>query len=713
MPDQASTGDQHQAETALKRIEGRLQHIHAKLHIAARMILDEDPAAPASLSTDDLERFAAHWLPLVPDKPAVKALVLHLLMEKYAISLETAPTTMSQLGVDDPEVRDEFQALFDQSLPALDEAPSPTATDDNRFYGLQWMYLKRGETLVAQGADSERIYILVEGLLRASTPSEADTKPHILLMYPGQLIGSLGFLTGEPHAATITALRDSDVVYITNADFDRYVQQHPEALRKLAVHALDLVRQAVAPPAAKTRSIAWLPISDGLDEFRRLLEAELSSHGKTRQLRADDALEMIGPHAELEAVTDTYEFVDWMEQQDAAHEFMLYVGDPNYPNWTRRCIEQSDYILLVARADESPESSRVEAILHDIPNPEFTPQVDLVLVHESRATQPTGTSRWLANRQVARHHHVALDHSQDFKRLGRHLRGRTLGIAFGGGGMRGLAHAGVIQALREHDIHCDIAGGTSAGAIIAALYGLELDSEAIKREAARAMDRSSIFQPTLPFTSVVTGHALNQIYAELFGDRNIEDLWIPVFTVAANLTRAEMTVKSTGSLQKAVRASTSLAGILPPAIDDNYDLLLDGGAFNNTPADVVREQIGSGVVLAVDLGYTQREFPKYTYNDAINGFRVLWSRINPFAERIQVPAIMDIMMRSNGLGGMNATAAQVAQADLVFRPPVTQFGLYDIEAADEIFAAGYNHAVEIIRAWNESDAHPASPHPSQ
>ena len=84
------------------------------------------------------------------------------------------------------------------------------------------------------------------------------------------------------------------------------------------------------------------------------------------------------------------------------------------------------------------------------------------------------------------------------------------------------------------------------------------------------------------------------------GSLDVRDCWLPFFCVSASLTRAVGVVHDEGHLATAVRASLSLPGLLPP-VRYGDDLLLDGGLLNNLPVDVMRERLGGGTVIAVDL----------------------------------------------------------------------------------------------------------------
>jgi predicted acylesterase/phospholipase RssA len=278
-----------------------------------------------------------------------------------------------------------------------------------------------------------------------------------------------------------------------------------------------------------------------------------------------------------------------------------------------------------------------------------------------------------------------------------------VGLVFGGGAMRAAACAGVARVLEELGIRADVVSGTSAGSLAAALYAMGLDVETLIARTRGELMRHKIWrQPTLPLTSVMSAKRLSEAYREVFGAWRMEDMWITPFTISGNLTRAEMVVHTTGPLQHSVRASTAIAGVMPPALTEEGDLLIDGGIFNNTPADIARSLVDSGPAIAVDLGFTKRQQRAYDYGDSLSGWRVLRSRINPSTDIIDAPSIVSIMMRANALGSINATAQQIAQADLLLQPPVRDYGLFDFDVFDDVVRAGYEYARAPIEEWLEA-----------
>lgn len=182
-----------------------------------------------------------------------------------------------------------------------------------------------------------------------------------------------------------------------------------------------------------------------------------------------------------------------------------------------------------------------------------------------------------------------------------HRRPRV-GLALSGGGARGLAHIGVLKALRNQGIPIDLLAGTSMGGLIASGYAVGLSPEQMEEEALR-MGRlrrlSSLMDRDLPRTGLFEGKRVQEYLARTLGPVTFADLRVPLGLVAVDLLQAEAVVLRNGSVVEAVRATISLPGIFAP-LRAGDRLLVDGGVLNNLPVDVVRE-MGADVVIGVDV----------------------------------------------------------------------------------------------------------------
>ncbi|KAJ2847992.1 phosphatidylcholine and lysophosphatidylcholine phospholipase, partial [Coemansia brasiliensis] len=169
-------------------------------------------------------------------------------------------------------------------------------------------------------------------------------------------------------------------------------------------------------------------------------------------------------------------------------------------------------------------------------------------------------------------------HRSDFARLARYLCGKSVGVVLSGGGARGIALLGVLQAFEEAGIPVDMVGGTSIGAFISGLYARNPDSVAIHGPLKAFSRRMSsmwrfLLDITYPILAYTSGREFNRAIWKVFKDSEIEDLWLPFYCMTANITQSRSEVHTTGLLWRVVRASMSLGGFVPPLCDENGNLL--------------------------------------------------------------------------------------------------------------------------------------------
>jgi NTE family protein len=175
---------------------------------------------------------------------------------------------------------------------------------------------------------------------------------------------------------------------------------------------------------------------------------------------------------------------------------------------------------------------------------------------------------------------------------------KKVGLALGGGVARGPAHIGVLSVLEAANVPIDCVAGTSAGSVIGAVYcaGLELTQ---MRALARQMTWRQIASPVWPRRGLVSFERMEPWIEAYLGDLNLEDLPIPMAAVVTDIYTGEPVVLCEGRLATAVRASSSVPGVVEP-LEMNGRLLCDGGISSNVPVDAAR-QLGADYVIGVDL----------------------------------------------------------------------------------------------------------------
>lgn len=209
-----------------------------------------------------------------------------------------------------------------------------------------------------------------------------------------------------------------------------------------------------------------------------------------------------------------------------------------------------------------------------------------------------------------------------------------VGLVLGGGGARGAAHIGVLEALEQLRVPVHCVAGTSMGALVAGAWAAGTDTARMRSELGQAdwneffLDLSAyrelslrnkqLVQRFLPGSEVgigaqglaappgvVAGQKIklffNQLVRAELGEPDLAHLALPVALIATDIGSGERVVFRDGPLTQAMRASMSVPGLLTPAEVDGRHLV-DGGLVDNLPVDEVRRLCRPDVVIAVNVG---------------------------------------------------------------------------------------------------------------
>lgn len=174
----------------------------------------------------------------------------------------------------------------------------------------------------------------------------------------------------------------------------------------------------------------------------------------------------------------------------------------------------------------------------------------------------------------------------------------VIGIAFGGGGVRGFMHLGVYKALDEAGIHADLVTGTSAGALAAAFYASGKPYSEIE-EAVLKLEQSDIADIIISSEGFVNGRAFAEWVNQVTDNQNIEEMEIGVGIAVTDLTQGKAKLIRQGNIGQAVQTSATIPGAFRPVHIDDH-IYIDGGVLNVVPVDFARA-MGADVVIAVDV----------------------------------------------------------------------------------------------------------------
>jgi predicted acylesterase/phospholipase RssA/CRP-like cAMP-binding protein len=545
-----------------------------------------------------------------------------------------------------------------------------------------------GDLLVRRGDPADEVYVVLQGTLAVIEGPHETQGTVSRLLGRGHMSDLSPMLLGEPHAASIRAARDSEVIRITRGEIEQIVDRAPSVgLRAARLVAQEMRRR---PGPRQVRTVAVLA-DPGLGvPFAQDVVAALSTAGRSATVASSsrvinqlgESLLSYEPGRRLNP-----RLLEWLMDLEDRFEMVVYLSDDDDSSWTRTAVRQADVVLVVADVTRGPQLRTLEAdVLVDHPHA----RVELVLVRPADQP-PRGTADWLDSRHVSAHHHLRAGVAGDLDRLARTLVGTDFGVALSGGGARGFAHIGAFKALAAHGIVVDHVGGTSMGSVIAGEYALGWDvHEMIARNRKEFPAAAVVGDLTLPVVSL----------RNLFGEAMIEDLVTPYFCVSCNLSRAEVVVHDRGELWLWSRASSSVPGIGPP-VPFGGELLVDGGVLNNLPADVLRHRC-HGAVMAVDVG-SQGTLETTAPNLLAQQSGLAAFRRGRRARKTGAePTIMQILTRATTVSSIEHRRSVSRHADLHIVPDAAQFGPFDWGAIDEIVEAGYRATAERLQAWEAS-----------
>jgi predicted acylesterase/phospholipase RssA len=573
---------------------------------------------------------------------------------------------------------------------------------------LEPVVCKGGAWLFREGDEGDALYLLARGLLQtwmdSAEPGDGGQRM-IAEIAPGEIVGEIGMLAGGKRSAGIRAVRDSLLLRMDAAAFDKLGRQRPELIRHIAGGIAARLRDRTAGPAPVrrlVRTIAVLPLDGAatVDTLVPRLLAELALEESTLLLTPARMRELGAPG--MGSGTNQVmspALIGWLGDQEDRHRFILYVADAADPAWSNLALRHADLILLVANAASDPGQRPWENTLLDTTDGPVARRA-LVLMHDGVPERLSGTAAWLKARTVDFHLHLRAGVPDDFARLTRILEGKAIGLVLGGGAARGFAHIGVYRALTEAKIPIDWIGGSSIGAVFAAsiAQGGPLDDQVAAARRA-FMEGKPFSDVTIPVLSLLRGRRMEKLIdTYLAGD--IEDLPLPFFCTSSNLGQGILHVHERGPLGLAVRASASLPGVFPPAVVDGQ-LVIDGGILDNLPVDQMRRRPVSRVI-AVDV--TSRNNYEVAYQTMPSPWAILAGRLLPFARRYRVPSFMSLVLKASEIGTMAQVRAAGQRADLLMRPPVSRFSLTDVRHFDEIVRVGYEHAQQAIAGWQASQS---------
>jgi NTE family protein len=242
------------------------------------------------------------------------------------------------------------------------------------------------------------------------------------------------------------------------------------------------------------------------------------------------------------------------------------------------------------------------------------------------------------------------------------------GLVLSGGGARGFAHLGVLQALNEAGIYPDILSGTSAGALAGVMYCDGYPPKEICK-IMKASSRLNYIRPTLPRDGLLQISGIKKILETNLRAKTFGELKIPLYVTATDLNNGKAVYFSEGDLLNIVIASASIPVLFKPVII-NKIYYADGGILDNFPIHPIE-----------------------------NSCRlIIGSFVNPVGHEDIINGLTKIAVRTFMLTMSKEVTEKLKKFDLFIAPlELKNYSILDPEKAEEVFKVGYKATKEKLK----------------
>lgn len=248
------------------------------------------------------------------------------------------------------------------------------------------------------------------------------------------------------------------------------------------------------------------------------------------------------------------------------------------------------------------------------------------------------------------------------------IKGKKIGLALSGGVVLGMAHIGVLKALKECSINIDYISGTSAGALVSCLYAFNKSCDEL-REIALGLSWTNLTELSFSRLGLLSNNKMKEMIHHQIGESTFDQAEIPLSIVATNISTGKKVVIDKGDVATAVMASTSIPGIFKPVALNNQ-LLVDGGLVENVPISPLKK-MGADFIISVDLN------ARYIINRTPKN-------------------IIELLLNSFHFSLSNTSRIQTADADILIEPNLSSFNIVDMNQASQLIKKGYEETMNVI-----------------
>ncbi len=249
-----------------------------------------------------------------------------------------------------------------------------------------------------------------------------------------------------------------------------------------------------------------------------------------------------------------------------------------------------------------------------------------------------------------------------------------VGVVLSGGGARGFAHLGALQAMHENDIYPEVISGVSAGAIAGAFYAYGMSP----LDAYELLKKKGVFEYSklnLPLNGLLSINGLIEEIKENIPCKNIEDLNKPAVFAATNLNQGKINYFDKGTLCDIVGASACIPILFSP-VKIGKELYVDGGLFDNLPVSPIREECE----------------------------KLIGVNISPVNESNDLDSMGDIAARVFQLSVSSTKVHSIPQCDIVVEPmELADYSILNSNVAEEVYEIGYQTTIKELKKHDLED----------
>lgn len=577
--------------------------------------------------------------------------------------------------------------------------------------------VERGETVMSAGERGTEVYIVVKGRAGVYTPpGETGRRQKLAVAEPGDLLGHAAVLLECPRTAEVMMLEDSELLRIDSTSFMDIVTRNPLVQRQLLQYLATLDFAPVREAESKLgRAMTFVCSSE------RRLGATTLAYGVAGAMKGTAAtpilVDLAGPDtlaklglrarkrklsgiavSEMK-VPDRWGIrVLWPESMDdldgllKALKHERGVAHANAPILISGEMDQPGHEVAMQDAEAVVFIRRASDTLSDLQTRRGQLRYQAIRLEEGIAL-PLATSRKAArvpnDADSARMFwqtsdlfpisSVSTALGRACCRLSRLIRGRSVGIALGGGGALGFAHIGLLRVLEKAGIPIDYVAGVSFGSLAGALYaggGLP----ALEQMVRQRMKLSALVGLSLFSTKV-----FSKFVHDIVGKQDLGSTEVPFYPVGLDLATGREFVLARGTLGLAVRSSSCMPGAFP-ALNVGSARLVDGGMINNVPASTIWES-GSDFIICSNIIPPNPE-----------GSRPPLGTVPVVGKLLGGLARLDDTVRALYMFASQAGRDRSVMADFIFDLHLEGYNLYDFQAGDRIADAGQQQAERLLPA---------------